>query len=348
MKNSNDRIGIWGFGVVGQSILKFFATETGIPISVMDKKQPNSQQKELLNTYNATFFDETQIKDFLKNHTEIYVSPGIDLRPYRRWYNNWYYAKKWRSELDLFSSIWDKPIIAITGSVGKTTVTHLLSKLLEQAEKKVATGGNIGTGMIDLFQLRDTADYALLEVSSFQLELATGFVPSLALWTNFHPNHLDRHGSLTSYFNAKYRILENQDTSDCALVPLELARDILARKPETKLIFFTTQPVARIPWDLKKYTIYACDAEHIIKIENNRIEPLIALSCIPDISFKANWIQIIGALDYLNINPATLDLSVDFALPAHRLEEVATVGGAAFTMILNLLFPLPRSRPLSN
>src|SRR5690606_28349772 len=144
------------------------------------------------------------LNTFLENNSYIIPSPGINVYPYAS------FAHKWLAELDLFNSEYKKPIIAITGTVGKTSVTHLLDQLLQKYTQRVLTGGNIGIGMLDLLSHPENTDVSLLEVSSFQLELCKSFAPDLAIWTTFSENHLDRHETIDKYFDAKYRILINQ------------------------------------------------------------------------------------------------------------------------------------------
>ena len=207
---SNKNIGIWGFGTVGQSALRFFARQNA-HLTIHDARLPNDAQQALLQTYNAQY--EPNQDAFLAAHGLILPSPGIHLRPYAG-------SKHiWLSEADLFDACWSKPIIAVTGSVGKTSVVHLLAQILECAGKSVAVGGNIGTGMLDLLACQNTADYALLELSSFQLALCRSFAPDLAIITNLYPNHLDRHDSFEAYVAAKLNIVRHQRSEQQALVP---------------------------------------------------------------------------------------------------------------------------------
>src|SRR5579885_1682266 len=163
MDFSHKKIGIWGFGIVGKAALPYLASAQA-HITVMDKRSLSAEELNQLTTHNAQFITQDHIHQFLSEHDLILPSPGIDLRPYTQWNH------KWIGELDIFYTFWKKPIIAITGTVGKTTTTHILAHVLSKAGKKVALGGNIGTGMLNLLKQTD-ADYAVLEISSFQLEL---------------------------------------------------------------------------------------------------------------------------------------------------------------------------------
>jgi UDP-N-acetylmuramoylalanine--D-glutamate ligase len=225
----NKKIGIWGFGIVGKAALKFFRSHE-IPITVMDNKELSKQDYELLDTAKSNFVPQVNCNEFLSNNDLILASPGIDLRPFAS------YKEKFITELDIFSSHTKKPIIAITGTIGKTTVTHFLSKIL-QKHTTVQTGGNIGTGMLELLAQQDH-EITLLEVSSFQLEPCQIFAPDLAIWTNLYPNHLDRHTTIEDYFSAKCAILAKQKNNQQALIPIELASRIIQRNYQGVLHFF--------------------------------------------------------------------------------------------------------------
>ncbi len=161
------------------------------------------------------FFTRT-LTNFLEYNDYIIASPGIDLRPYQS------YEHKFVTEIDLFCQDWQKPLITITGTVGKTSTTHLLSELLKLAGLRVATGGNIGTGMLDLLNEQTSSDCAVLELSSFQLEYAQHCTPDLAIITNIYPNHLDRHGTYDEYTRAKLRSIQLQTPQQKTLIPLSL------------------------------------------------------------------------------------------------------------------------------
>ena len=122
-------------------------------------------------------------------------------------------------EIELASRFIAAPIIAVTGTNGKTTVTKLIGNMLKAAGKKVFVGGNLGNPMIEAVG----GDYetAVIEVSSFQLETCRTFKPSVAVWLNLTGDHLDRHGDMEGYAAAKARIFRNQTGADAAVVNRE-------------------------------------------------------------------------------------------------------------------------------
>lgn len=121
------------------------------------------------------------------------------------------------------------PVIGITGSAGKTTTTSLTGRILSEGIKlqpslalggrgaKVWVGGNIGTPLISMLDEMQPQDWAVMELSSFQLELMTRS-PHVAVITNITPNHLDRHGTMEAYTRAKQRILDYQTERDAAIL----------------------------------------------------------------------------------------------------------------------------------
>lgn len=119
------------------------------------------------------------------------------------------------SELELASWFCKAPILAVTGSNGKTTTTTLLGRIFEHAKKKCVVAGNIGTAFSNFVLDLDQTAVAILEVSSFQLDHIESFHPKVALILNITPDHLDRYGkSFEKYIASKRRVFENQTMND--------------------------------------------------------------------------------------------------------------------------------------
>ena len=117
------------------------------------------------------------------------------------------------SEIELASRFTKTPIIAVTGTNGKSTVTTLIGDILRQAGKKVAVGGNLGTPFIALLG-QEPVDYFILEISTFQLEGIKTFRPDIAMILNITPDHLDRHKTVEEYVNLKGRVSAFQNEED--------------------------------------------------------------------------------------------------------------------------------------
>ncbi len=291
MNLTNKRIGIWGYGITGRSTVQW-ALKHGAQIGVMDKNELTNEAG-YFTQHSIRFFTQDKLEDFFEAHDFIIPSAGIDLRPYYEKYKD-----KWLFELDIFAQEFKKPYVAITGSVGKTTITTLLSQLLERYGKKILTGGNIGIASLDLLAHQNDVDLAVLEVSSFQLEHANHFAPSLAIITNIIENHLDRHGTMEEYTKAKLNIQKNASQ---ALIPLELKK-ILSPQEQNKTIFFS----------------------HVTHTSQKEI-----LEKLPPITFDQNWQIIISTLKILGLPLADLPSHAqNLKMPEHRVEYVTTIRGA--------------------
>jgi len=122
------------------------------------------------------------------------------------------------SELELGWRSCEIPVIAVTGTNGKTTTTELLAQMLNACGQRTIACGNIGKPLSEVARERQPFDVLTVEVSSFQLEAIETFHPSISLWLNFAPDHLDRYRSVADYRAAKLRIFENQTDTDVAVV----------------------------------------------------------------------------------------------------------------------------------
>jgi UDP-N-acetylmuramoylalanine--D-glutamate ligase len=121
-------------------------------------------------------------------------------------------------EIELAAQFLPGPIVAITGSNGKTTTTTLTGEIMTAAGFPVLVGGNIGTPAISLTDRAKPETAIVLEVSSFQLETIHTFRPKVAVVLNVTPDHLDRHRTFEAYVDAKARIFENQQGTDSAVL----------------------------------------------------------------------------------------------------------------------------------
>ena len=117
-------------------------------------------------------------------------------------------------ELEVASWLCRAPIVAVTGSNGKSTTTALLGEVFRAAGRRCVVAGNIGQPFSDFVEETVPEGVAVLEVSSFQLETIRDFHPRIAVFLNLTPDHLDRHGSMEDYGRMKSRIFENQKPSD--------------------------------------------------------------------------------------------------------------------------------------
>lgn len=121
-------------------------------------------------------------------------------------------------EIELASSFIKEPIIAVTGTNGKTTTTRLIGEMLEQSGQTVFVGGNIGNPLISYLTGHEKARHLVVEVSSFQLDTITSFRPDISLLLNISDDHLDRYADMEAYARAKARILENQKKNNTTVL----------------------------------------------------------------------------------------------------------------------------------
>lgn len=335
MNLKNKRVGIWGYGVVGRSTLRYLASQEA-HIGVYDQKELSPEQQQEITAAGAQPYQPNKLDQFLSVHDYLIPSGGIDLRPHKTIH------QKILSELDLFCDSWrtstkPAPIIGITGTVGKTSVTHLLSEILKAHGYRVATGGNIGVGLFDLLQEKNSSDYAVLELSSYQLDLCRSHAPDLAIITNLHPNHLDRHGSIEAYQSAKGKIFELQTSDQKAIAPLELCAWLRQLTPHKQYTWFLGyQPTLTQLAQLNhNETVYFYDDKDkkiwSISKQNNdtsQAQAIMHMLC-PELSFPTSWSLLQAALAALGITFKQESLA-QLSLPDHRFSCIATQNGISF------------------
>ena len=327
------KIGIWGLGIVGKSAIRYFSKQAMVALEVIDKRSPTPEEQCFLQEYGATFYHQNDIIPFLNRNDLILPSCGIDLNPYQT------FAYKWLSELDIFYQECKKPIIAITGSVGKTTLTTHLSALLQSQGFNVFTGGNIGVGLLDCLEKANAADYIVLEVSSFQLERTQNFAPFLAIITNIYPNHLDRHGNLQAYTDAKLKILQGENTT--ALLPYSLKTSMVRYASQSSALTTngksSNRPTSFFSCENPYFDLddfQACYFLHNLKVLKNyrtSQEIMYEFKHIPPQFYNENLLILAAALDLLKLPLTGFDtLFESKATLSHRLEKVATINGIDF------------------
>lgn len=143
-------------------------------------------------------------------------------------------------ELELAYIFARAPIIAITGTNGKTTTTALLGEIFKDAGWKTLVGGNIGLPLVTEIEKYGLKDMIVAEVSSFQLETTRSFKPKVGLLLNITPDHLDRHLTMENYVEAKAKIFANQGPGEYAVLNYDnLLTAALGDRPKGQVIFFS-------------------------------------------------------------------------------------------------------------
>src|SRR3981081_2198584 len=145
-------------------------------------------------------------------------------------------------EIELAAQFLPGPIVAITGSNGKTTTTTLTGEILTAGGFQALVGGNIGTPAISLVEHAKPETVIVLEVSSFQLETICTFRPKVSVVLNVTPDHLDRHRTFDAYTDAKARIFENQQGEDFAVLNADDPTCVaLASRTRAQVFWFSRQ-----------------------------------------------------------------------------------------------------------
>ncbi len=143
------------------------------------------------------------------------------------------------SELELAAAFVGEPVIAVTGTNGKTTTVSMISHILAACGKKVFTGGNIGLPLSEYVLAGEKCEVLVLELSSFQLQYLAFFQPQVAVLLNFSPNHLDYHQNLEHYFQAKMNLFKYMDKNGLALFARELEREVACLPlPECEKMYY--------------------------------------------------------------------------------------------------------------
>ncbi len=325
--NKNNKIGIWGYGVVGKSALKHLVKLGCQQIEIFDNRELTELEKQELEKIHPNTKINKDLENFLETNQHIIASPGIDISEYIN-----KYPTKFISEVDQFFAHWKKQIIAVTGSVGKTSTVTLLEQILNKQNIKTIAGGNLGTPLFEILEHQETHACVLIELSSFQLQDTKHCIPDIAIWTNFYPNHIDRHKTIESYFEAKLQIIKNQKPEQKSIVPFCL-KDKITKTPELEnrsFIYFQAKPLTTQEIQTIKIheTIYFIKNENIIKHDKKGQKLITTLPCLPNISYTENWLIILAVCDLLNINIDNIPDSL--SIPEDRLELVKEINNILF------------------
>ncbi|STX30003.1 UDP-N-acetylmuramoylalanine--D-glutamate ligase [Legionella beliardensis] len=223
-------------------------------------------------------------------------------------------------DIECFAREVSAPVIAITGTNGKSTVTTLVGEMARAAGLKVAVAGNIGLPVLDLLDNDEQYDLWVLELSSFQLDLLFSLAPVAATILNISPDHLDRHFTLNAYIAAKQRIylrskvnIYNRD--DKQTYPLEAARD-------AKLISYGLDAPEAENWG-----IIQKDSTYFLAQGN---KPILAVDLLR-LKGKHNWQNALAACALASTAGIKIDAMVailkSFSGLTHRCQWVRTLNG---------------------
>jgi len=232
------------------------------------------------------------------------------------------------SEIELAFRLARAPLIAITGTKGKTTTTTLIGLLLRALGEPVHVGGNIGDPLIELADFAGAEEWLVAEVSSFQLEAVDQFRPRLAVFTNLYPDHLDRYEqSMERYLAAKLRLFARQTADDIAVLNRDQPETPqVAQATPARIIYVSTKE--RVPGG-----VYLEDGQIVSEVKGT---PTPVLSCA-SIRLRgehnlANVLEAIAAVAALGLPVESVAETVlsSFRGVPNRLEEVEVIDGVAF------------------
>ena len=346
MRYKNQNVAVLGAGLSGAAAALLLKTE-GAKVTVLDSADENKLLKSTIANLRAQGV-RIVCGPAADNDSSAYefvvLSPGIDpASPLARNFS----SRKidMIGELELGWRSLSVPVIAVTGTNGKTTTTELLAQMLNECGQKTIACGNIGKPLSEVAREKKTFDVLTVEVSSFQLETTKTFRPSIAIWLNFAPDHLDRYRSVAEYRAAKLRIFENQTADDVVIVnAIENLPDLRARKmtfsaytnrADFRLaegsIVYENKPVLRLA-ETKLRGLHnienlmatlAAGTARRLSFEQ-MLPPLCAYEPRPH---RCEFVRQIGGVDYVNDSKATNLDAVEKALLAQSKPVILIAGG---------------------
>ena len=228
------------------------------------------------------------------------------------------------SEMEVFFEVCPCTIIAVTGSDGKTTTTTIIAELLKAAGKRVWVGGNIGHPLLCEADGMLATDYAVLELSSFQL-MTMKHSPHIAVVTNLAPNHLDVHRDMAEYVAAKENIFRHQSGEDVAVFNAD--NDITAeqshRAPGRARLFSRQGEVADGVFLRGEDIVCRSGGHERVVMTTGDIK-------IPGVHNVENYMAAIAAVDGLVPDEVIRDFAREFGGVEHRIELVRTYRGVRY------------------
>ncbi len=329
MDLNNKRVLVVGLGKSGVASALFLKAH-GARVTVSDTKTGDELHNEIpvLLDHGITVETGGHGERTFRGQDLIVVSPGVpvDAPPLLQARS---VGGEIIGEIELAAQFLPGPIIAITGSNGKTTTTTLTGEILTAGGFAAVVGGNIGTPAIALVEQAKAESVIVLEVSSFQLETIRTFRPKVGVVLNVTPDHLDRHRTFEAYTDAKARIFENQQADDFAVLNADDPTCVaMASRTRAQVFWFSRQKEVKQGAGVRDGNIVFRDsagknvqreimqvAEIPLKGAHN-LENILAAVCA-------------GAL--MGCAPEKIRQAVrEFKAVEHRLEFVATIRGVDY------------------
>ena len=221
-------------------------------------------------------------------------------------------------------------VVAITGTNGKSTTTAMIGHMLAHAGRDARVGGNIGLGVLGLDDMHGGAVF-VLELSSYQLDLASSLKADAAILLNISPDHLDRHGGMDGYVEAKRRVFLNQTSGDTAIVGVDdpwcqrIVTELVAANHRTICPISSGRAMGRGVYALSG-VLYDATADRVVEVAD-----LTRAASLPG---RHNWQNAAAAYAAVRALGVPWDVAAEglmtFPGLAHRMETVAQIGGVRF------------------
>jgi len=326
MELKDKRVLVVGLGKSGVASALFLKAH-GARVTVSDTKSGDELRNEIpvLLDHGVTVETGGHGERLFRGQDLIVVSPGVPVdAPLLAQARS--LGEAVIGEIELAAQFLPGPIVAITGSNGKTTTTTLTGEILAAGGLPTLVGGNIGTPAISLAERAKPETVIVLEVSSFQLETIQTFRPKVSAVLNVTPDHLDRHRTLEVYVDAKTRIFENQQGGDFAVLngddPICVA---MAGRTRAQVFWFSRQQeVKRGAW--------VRDGNILFRDSTGQRE----IMQVSEIPLKGahnleNVLAAVCASALMGCAPEKIRQAVrEFKAVEHRLEFVATIRGVDY------------------
>ena len=359
MKYEGKNVAVLGAGLSGTAAALLLRSE-GAEVTVLDSAEEKTLLKstiENLRVRGVAVRSGREAETDSSSYDFVVLSPGID--PISPLATNFSSRKiETMGELELGWRSVDLPVIAITGTNGKTTTTELLAQMLNACGQRTIACGNIGKPLCEVALEDRDLDVLTVEASSFQLETIRTFRPAISVWLNFAPDHLDRYPSVAEYRAAKLRIFENQTADDVAVVNAgETLPKIAARtvsfsaytdqadfRLEGGSIVYQNTPVLRMAETKLRgsHNIENLMATLAVGLARGlsfeeMLPPLCAYEPRPH---RCEFVRELGEVAYVNDSKATNLAAVEKALLAQNKSVILIAGGKDKGFTFETLLPL--------
>ena len=270
-------------------------------------------------------------------------------------------------EIEFASWFTESPIVAVTGSNGKTTTAYILAEMCQSKNNHAVMAGNMGLPfseriLNEIKTLDETWTY-ILEVSSFQMEFVNHFSPTIAVYTNLSIDHLDRHGSMEEYLKMKLRMIQNMDQEDCVVYNGDDPELVSAVENQTVRLqpFSTTRSDTLYTWEgtsIKNHSgkslagldelgipgdhnlsnlLSAATCSHLLGIPDDHISQV--MKTFTGVEHRLEHVLTINDVQYINDSKATNINSVIVAIDTFKQPIILILGGRNKGADFRLLLP---------